>query len=536
VLYLYREGGLSLSYLSQRNVKIVQFDSSERDLQEAGKRMSTTDRNAEDGATGETAKNSLAGDTQEHSQPPIGDSQQANALPANANSGGEASALDPGKISTKSQTLEDPSATAMNKGSQGKATQSAPAHGGIGSRKGKSRVFTIVALAVFVISVILVLVVTFGSGKKPCELPSCQPSPPLVAQSTSSTTDIPTLTGALTRVATTQPTIMSSPTPLTRAVVGDNNQLLGHFEKVSQWYHDLIGRDPNAPGWEEIWGDPFSAGYEQLDGQPHEIAYYPKGSMVLKLVDEIPAGEYGRLTTQLLQGQYQVGGLGTDPIYSSTLTQACLPIVGKKYSESGYQSITYSDFLNYSLRRSTPVRRAQASLYDLSIEKTDDGRMHISNDTEMDTYGIGPGLFVFGHNIPDRFRDFLNRAIKTKTPDGEQTETSIFSDPWVPDTGTDRLYLWRHVIGEPISEAYWTYADMNGDGNVEPVLFQAFQNRVLVYRPKMQSTHQQNAMLFLSLASFTPSTVAVGMTNVGDDYFRWRYEGQGKPNQDGNCP
>jgi hypothetical protein len=65
------------------------------------------------------------------------------------------------------------------------------------------------------------------------------------------------------------------------------------------------------------------------------------------------------------------------------------------------------------------------------------------------------------------------------------------------------LFDWRYVVGEPLTEAYWTVVKVGGVDR--GVLVQAFERRVLTYTPT-------NAPAF-----------QVEMGNIGRHYFEWRY-------------
>ncbi|MDW8213378.1 MAG: DUF5107 domain-containing protein [Roseiflexaceae bacterium] len=82
---------------------------------------------------------------------------------------------------------------------------------------------------------------------------------------------------------------------------------------------------------------------------------------------------------------------------------------------------------------------------------------------------------VTGHNVPRVFRDFMAAA------------------------PIDALF----AFGYPISEPYWAIARVGG--REMPVMFQAFERRLLTYNPA------------------NPSRWQVEMGNVGQHYFLWRY-------------
>jgi hypothetical protein len=65
------------------------------------------------------------------------------------------------------------------------------------------------------------------------------------------------------------------------------------------------------------------------------------------------------------------------------------------------------------------------------------------------------------------------------------------------------VFDWQAVVGLPVTEAYWVNVQVGGVE--QPVLFQAFERRVLTYTPS------------------NPSATQVEMGNVGQHYYQWRY-------------
>ncbi len=67
-----------------------------------------------------------------------------------------------------------------------------------------------------------------------------------------------------------------------------------------------------------------------------------------------------------------------------------------------------------------------------------------------------------------------------------------------------QIFDWVYVLGYPVTDAFWTRVRING---VErDVMFQAFERRLLTYTPT------------------NPDPWKVEMGNVGQQYYRWRYE------------
>jgi hypothetical protein len=100
-----------------------------------------------------------------------------------------------------------------------------------------------------------------------------------------------------------------------------------------------------------------------------------------------------------------------------------------------------------------------------------------------------------GHNIPDVFYNWL------------QNQGQIY------DRATDsyqygKVFDWVSTVGLPITEAYWVRAKVAGVE--QDVLVQLYERRVLTYTPA------------------NPTAFQVEMGNVGQHYYRWRYNNDGK--------
>jgi sugar lactone lactonase YvrE len=98
---------------------------------------------------------------------------------------------------------------------------------------------------------------------------------------------------------------------------------------------------------------------------------------------------------------------------------------------------------------------------------------------------------VTGHNIADVFEDYGNLS-------GPIWNGSAFVN------GSVFFGLPLYVFGRPITEPYWVRTAVNGV--VQDVLVQLFERRVLTYTPQ------------------NPDGFKVEMGNVGQHYYRWRYE------------
>ncbi len=98
----------------------------------------------------------------------------------------------------------------------------------------------------------------------------------------------------------------------------------------------------------------------------------------------------------------------------------------------------------------------------------------------------------YGHNIPAVFWDYMNQGGIVYP--GDATEY-IYAEPIID---------WVFAMGYPITDPFWTTVRVNGVDTL--VMLQAFERRVLTYTPS------------------NPAGWQVEMGNVGQHYFRWRYQ------------
>jgi hypothetical protein len=103
------------------------------------------------------------------------------------------------------------------------------------------------------------------------------------------------------------------------------------------------------------------------------------------------------------------------------------------------------------------------------------------------------------HNVPKAIWDFLHLKgpiFAAGTSSGVTNDVEL-SSPWF------------YATGLPISEAYWARVKILGQ--MEDVLIQAFERRVVTYEPN------------------GPPGFQVEMGNIGQHYYDWRYKDAGKP-------
>lgn len=98
------------------------------------------------------------------------------------------------------------------------------------------------------------------------------------------------------------------------------------------------------------------------------------------------------------------------------------------------------------------------------------------------------------HGVPKVFVDFMNQR-------GIVSDGSRYF--------TDNVYNPLFVFGQPVSGAFWVKVKVGG--KEMPILFQVFERRVLTYNPANDPAFR------------------VEMGNVGQHYYKWRYESGDAP-------
>ena len=242
-------------------------------------------------------------------------------------------------------------------------------------------------------------------------------------------------------------------------------------------------RKQNAVSYSWIWGPaPFTAAvsepYAQSPGQTRVVQYFDKSRMEINQ-PEAPRGAYyvtnGRLTDELITGLQQIG----DAQYEQH-TPAALAMAGDPQNTFPL----YRD-LQKVYRRQRATDHANEFIY-----RGPDGSLQIQPFPNANT---DPSMAIVQHvaglGIPQIFWQFMNQP-------GSVLENGqvVTANP---------LYDWQYVVGEPLTEAYWTMVNVNGVN--QGVLVQAFERRVLTYTPTNSPAFQ------------------VEMGNIGRHYFEWRY-------------
>lgn len=208
------------------------------------------------------------------------------------------------------------------------------------------------------------------------------------------------------------------------------------------------------------------------------VQYFDKSRMEINQPDAARGPWYvtnGRLTDELITGLMQTG----DAQYEQR-SPAAVAVAGDPQNTFPL----YRD-LQAVYRKPRSADHANELIY-----RANDGSLqkqplpNANNDPSMLITQRVAGL-----GIPKIFWDFMNRP-------GQVMENgqAVNASP---------LYDWRFVVGEPLTEAYWTYIKVNGQDR--GVLVQAFERRVLTFTPT------------------NPAGFQVEMGNIGRHYFEWRY-------------
>jgi len=174
----------------------------------------------------------------------------------------------------------------------------------------------------------------------------------------------------------------------------------------------------------------------------------------------------GRLVVELITGNIQTGLARFEQ-----RTPAAVPVAGDPVDNP--QAPTYAQlapYVSFDGSGRAPRRigaRVSALLGPQGLSERPDLAMPATTIARYEP--------VTGHNVPRAFRDFMAAA------------------------PVDALF----AFGYPISEPYWAIVRVGG--TEMPVLFQAFERRLLTYNPANSPRWQ------------------VEMGNVGQHYFSWRY-------------
>lgn len=241
------------------------------------------------------------------------------------------------------------------------------------------------------------------------------------------------------------------------------------------------------------------------------VQYWDKGRMEISHPNDNPFSPWyvtsGLLSIEMISGRIQMGDVRFE-----RRPRAAIPIAGDSDRETNPDAPTYDDFFGVTTvfldSRLQPIlsdpigpiagdSAAPPRFGDLVAETVNAGGT-VGRRPELAAAHPGTRLVyydgVLSHNIPQVFWDFLQQIGPVQI-NGEQRQ--------------DLLMDWLYVMGHPASEPYWVTTRVNGIE--QDILVQVYERRVLTYNPNNLPQWQ------------------VELGNIGQHYYRWRYELTGAP-------
>ena len=268
------------------------------------------------------------------------------------------------------------------------------------------------------------------------------------------------------------------------------------FKKVWDRTDYLVSTGQVSRTW--FWGpEPRAAAQEQYVDAPSGtgtrlVQYFDKSRMEINNPNGDKNSPFyvtnGLLTIELISGQMQIGNNAFVNRYSANI-----PIAG---DSDDTNAPTYASFLNVS--NTHQGDHPQADRTGQYATSTINKAGQVGDDPQKSSVP-GTKIAYFEpstkHNIPDVFWQFLN-ARGPISSTGQIIQERLI-DPWF------------YASGLPISDPYWSRVKIQG--NVQDVMIQAFERRVLTFVPSNVPGFQ------------------VEMGNIGLHYYDWRYRDAGKP-------
>ncbi|MDQ3547808.1 MAG: CHRD domain-containing protein [Chloroflexota bacterium] len=242
----------------------------------------------------------------------------------------------------------------------------------------------------------------------------------------------------------------------------------------------------------QIWGlsvteDSIMEPYAESPDGMREVQYFDKSRMEINNPNAFDDGLWfvtnGLLVVEMVEGKIQIG----DTEFDESPDPAEINIVGDPADESGLGP-TYADIGAFGL----PDKPATAEGTTITAVISDDGT--VSNDQSYATFGVTAEERVteegIDHTVASVFWEFMNSE-GIVWENGAYVTENLFENPF-------------YATGYPIAEAYWATALV--EGTERDILWQCFERRCLTYTPG------------------NPDGYLVEAGNVGQHYFRWRYE------------
>jgi hypothetical protein len=240
------------------------------------------------------------------------------------------------------------------------------------------------------------------------------------------------------------------------------------------------------------WFD-YAEFYRQGENGLRTVQYFDKARMEINNPADRSGPNLGvtngLLVKELVSGRMQ---LGNDPFDTDQRPAADVPVAGNPRNANavspGYASFAGVATLDNGYRDPQRLGQRIATTIDRG------GNLGLRNELALPETEIVQYNSVTGHNIPRVFWEFMNLQGRVNV-DGR-----VVNGPVVD---------WLFAMGLPITDAYWTQAQIGNE--TRDVLVQLFERRVLTYVPT------------------NPDGYKVEMGNVGQHYFQWRYPHLGTP-------
>lgn len=239
------------------------------------------------------------------------------------------------------------------------------------------------------------------------------------------------------------------------------------------------------------WFD-YAEFYRQGEHGLRTVQYFDKARMELNNPrDRAGANQgvtNGLLVKELVSGRLQ---LGDDPFDVDQRPPADVPVAGnpRNANPSGPAYAAFAGVATIDNGYRDPQRIGERVAATIDRGGNISLRPDLASaETEIVQYNT-----ITGHNIPRVFWEFMNQQ-------GPIFDGVVRRGPVVD---------WLFAMGLPITDAYWTRAQIGG--SEQDVLVQLFERRVLTYVPS------------------NPAGYKVEMGNVGQHYFQWRYPHLGTP-------
>lgn len=246
----------------------------------------------------------------------------------------------------------------------------------------------------------------------------------------------------------------------------------------------LVGVETGqAVGRGYTWGaQPFQIRqepYSDAAGGIRQVAYFDKARMELTTDSRNPVTN-GLLVREMTAGQVQLGDSRFEPKPPSQV-----PVAGDPNENN--QNATAPTYASFKAL----IERGSVAANTNPVMATLDKNGLVGNNAGQGALA----RYVFyvretGHNIPDVFYNwFLGQGKTFDSATNSYTSGTIFD--------------WVSTVGFPLTEAYWVNTKVAGEPKL--VLVQLFERRVLTFTPT------------------NPPAFQVEMGNVGQHYYKWRY-------------